>query len=80
MKGMHLNHDFYVVVDKHCRIENAFYMRQQHHKSRDSNAFLSFRSQSYIEFWLNAFHCYICTYTVKSTYLFKRYERLIFSK
>ena len=23
-KGMHLNHDFYVVVGKQCRIENAY--------------------------------------------------------
>ena len=23
LKGMHLNHDFYVVVNKQCRAENA---------------------------------------------------------
>ena len=24
LKGMHFNHDFYVVVGKHCRTENVY--------------------------------------------------------
>ena len=53
-KGMHLNHDFYVVVGKICRTENAYtggpsthflyaIVYQQQHTSRDSNACLSVR-------------------------------------